>query len=76
MSSVSTKKIRHMQYKNRSLTFSHLFPSFQQCVGCSARMEECVSDPTPAPVPKAGWGDFVRSVSFQLPFSSTAGIQT
>lgn len=76
MSCVSTKNIRHIQYKNRSLTFSHLLPPFQRCVGCSARMEECVSGPTPAPVPKAGWADFVRSVSFQLPFSSVAGMLT
>lgn len=35
----------------------------QLCAGCSARMVECASGPTPAPVQRAGWVDFVRSVS-------------
>lgn len=39
-----------------------LSPS-QPSVGCSARMEVCVSGPTSAPVQRVGWADFVRSVS-------------
>lgn len=56
-----------------SLKCSDLFLPFQPCAGCSARMEECASGPTPAPVLKAGWVDFVKSVSSQLTFCSAAG---
>lgn len=37
----------------------------QRCVGCSARTEVCVSGPTPATVPRAGWADCARSVSIR-----------
>lgn len=46
----------------------------QRCVGCIARTEVCASGPTPAPVQRAGWADFVRSVS-DLSSSIARGVQ-
>lgn len=54
--------VQNMSVRTAVDRLSFVSPS-QRSVGCSARMEVCVSGPTSVPVQRVGWADFVKSVS-------------